>query len=325
MFYLGVDGGGTKTAFAVIDENGRLLSELSADACNYVQIGKEGFGRVLARGAAEVCKRAGIGIKDITFACAGIPSFGEIEADSADLIAISKASLQNDTVRCVNDVEVAWAGSLACRPGINLLAGTGSIGYGKDRKGHAARAGGWGYFCGDEGSAYWLGRKLIELFTKEADGRAERSAVYEVVRREFGLKNDFDLIYVLYNKLKLKRDEIAKLQLLLNRAADLGDVQAKQIYAQAAYELHRIVAAVADQLDFGAEEILLSYSGGVFKAGALLFDPLKTYLHGYNVVLREPILSPVLGAALCALASHLRLGDEAVGTIAGRLRAQGGH
>lgn len=302
MYYLGIDGGGTKTAFEIIDEKGNILSTLTTPTCNYIQIGKENFGKVISDGSAAVCAKANIGLEDIDYTCIGIPSFGEIESDTQKLIEITQNALKSKNVKCVNDVVIAWAGSLGCEPGINLLAGTGSMGYGVDQKNNAMRTGGWGYFCGDEGSAYWLGKKLIELFTKQADGRMEKSRTYDIVCKEFGLTSDFSFIDVVYYKLKFKRDEIARLQLLLNKAADEGDRYAVECYKQAAYELSQIVSAIIKHLDFDKDKnIPVSYSGGVFKVGDLIFDPLKDYLRDFNIVLRKPLLSPVSGAALYAL------------------------
>jgi len=305
MYYLGIDGGGTKTAFEIINDKGNILSSFKTATCNYIQIGKENFGKVIREGIAGVCGEANIRISDVNYSCIGIPSYGEILSDTADLENIAKSALQSSNVKCVNDVEIAWAGSLACEPGINLLAGTGSMGYGVDQKSNAARTGGWGYFCGDEGSAYWLGKKLIELFTKQADGRIEKGKIFDIVREEFGITSDFDFISVIYNKLKLKRDEIAKLQLLLNKAADQGDRYAVDCYKRAAYELSIIVSAIINQLNFDADKsITVSYSGGIFKAGELILSPLREYLRERNIVLKEPLLSPVAGAALYALVNY---------------------
>ena len=302
MFYLGIDGGGTKTAFEIIDDKGNILSSFTTATCSYIQIGKENFGKVISEGVAGVCEKANIDISEVNYSCIGIPSFGEISSDTSDLVSIAMNALQSSNVKCVNDVEIAWAGSLACEPGINLLAGTGSMGFGVDDKNNTVRTGGWGHLFGDEGSAYWLGKKLIELFTKQADGRIEKGMTYNIVCEEFDIKSDFDFISVVYNKLKFKRDEIAKLQLLLYKAAEQGDRYAIGLYKQAAYELSLMVFAIINQLNFDAgKSLLVSYSGGVFKAGELIFAPLREYLSGYNITLQEPILSPVTGAALYAL------------------------
>ncbi len=301
MVCLGIDGGGTKTAFLLIDEKGNILSKYRTGTCNYIQIGKEKFGEVIGEGAAACCEKAGLQKADIACACIGIPSFEEIAEDTPVLKEIAKRALGGGRVECVNDVVVAWAGSLACEPGIDLLAGTGSMGYGVDPEGRAARSGGWGYFCGDEGSGYWLGKKLIELFSKQADGRMERSKTYEIVRGEFGLASDFDLIPLLYHKMNLRRDEIAGLQLLLEKAARAGDPHAADCYRLAAHELALIVRAIIRRLHFHPEEpVTVSYSGGLFKAGDLIFDPLRKELNECRARLAEPELSPVAGAALYA-------------------------
>ncbi len=302
MYFLGIDGGGTKTAFEIIDENGNILSSIKTSTCDYLQIGKENFGKMIGEGALGACEKANISMSDVDFTCIGVPSFGEIASDVPELIAKAKEALRSDRVECVNDVEVAWAGSLACKPGINILAGTGSMAYGADQKNNSVRVGGWGCFCGDEGSAYWLGKKLIELFSKQADGRIPKGRTYDIVCKKFGLTSDFDFISVVLNDLECKRDEIAKLQLLLNEAADQGDVYAVEMYKQAACELGLIVAAVIGKLDFNADEtIKVSYSGGIFKAGDLIFAPLKEYLRDHDITYSEPLLSPVSGAALKAM------------------------
>ena len=104
------------------------------------------------------------------------------------------------------------------------------------------------------------------------------------------------------------------MQLLLNKAADQGDSYAVNLYKEAAYELNLVVAAIIDKLDFDAgQSITVSYSGGVFKAGNLLLDPLKEYVSKYNITFKEPQLSPVSGAALYALMSHCnRKGNDII-------------
>lgn len=315
MYYLGVDGGGTKTAFEVVDGDGKILSLVKTETCNYIQIGKDRFGEVIGQGAAAACAQAGIRPEDLAYACVGIPSFGEISRDTPELEQIVRGLFPKGRVECVNDVVVAWAGSLGCKPGINLLAGTGSMGYGRNAAGREARAGGWGYFCGDEGSAYWLGKKFVEYFGKEADGRLPKGAVYSIARKSYDFDADFDFIQIVYENLGLRRNEIAKLQLLLCRAAEQGDPCAVESYRQAAEELGLILSTLIDELGFApGETIPVSYSGGVFKAGALIMQPLREWMRskGKNISFAPPKLSPVSGAALYALRQSGGGADDAV-------------
>ena len=80
-------------------------------------------------------------------------------------------------------LKLAGRGSLALKPGINIVAGTGSIAFGKSRENVSARSGGWSTFFGDEGSCYWLGRRTMELFTKQADGRVKEGELYHILKR----------------------------------------------------------------------------------------------------------------------------------------------
>lgn len=302
MYYLGVDGGGTKTAFIIIDSNGRILSYLQKTTCHHKQVGFDGFRRVMNEGIREVMVKIGITPAEIAKVFLGIPDYREVLEDDSVLENIIHDILQGIDFICGNDVEAGWAGSLACQPGINLVGGTGAIGFGKDQDGNSARTSGWGYYCGDEGSAYWIGRKVISLFGKEADGRLEKTPIYNIVRKEFNLTRDFDLITVVYDQLKMQRDKIAKFQLLLYQAAEQGDKRALDIYKEAAYEHSLTVEALINKLNFAEnQEILVSYSGGVFKAGKYILTPLKDYISRKNIKLIEPILEPVTGAALYAL------------------------
>lgn len=302
MVYLGVDGGGTKTSFTLIDAQCRILSYITKGSCYYIQIQLAGMQKLLKDGISEVCARAGMSIREINYSFLGLPAFGEIEADIPRLESAVGEILQSDKFKCGNDVEAGWAGSLACRPGINLVAGTGAIGFGKDSFGNTARSSGWGYFCGDEGSAYWLGKQLISLFSKESDGREGKTPLYDIVRQEFNISKDFDLISVIYNDLKFKREEIAKLAKLVYKAAQQGDFKALSLYEQAAFEHSLTVNSIIDQLQFPEmETVLVSYSGGVFKAGKFILEPFEKYLQADRVRLVQPLLIPAVGAALYAM------------------------
>lgn len=302
MYYLGVDGGGTRTSFVLINEEGKIAAYETKGTCHYVQVGFDKFQELLMTGISDVCKKAGIKISELSFSFFGLPGYGERKDDVLVLEKLVLNLLQSNRFKCGNDVEAGWAGSLACQPGINLVGGTGAIGFGKDQGGKSARTSGWGYYCGDEGSAYWIGRKVISLFGKEADGRLEKTPIYDIVRKEFNLTRDFDLINIVYDQLKMQRDKIAKFALLLYKAAEQGDPKTIEIFRETAYEHSLTLKALIKKLNFADnEEILVSYSGGVFKSGEYVLKPLKEYISNDNLKLIKPILEPVTGAALYAL------------------------
>ncbi len=299
--YLGVDGGGSKTAFLLIDESGRVLASHTEGPAYYLQIGLDEMRAMLARGIGTTLRMGGVAAGALDFAFLGLPAYGE---DSQLLPALDSAAsplLQPGQYRCGNDAVCGWAGALACQDGINVVAGTGSIAYG-EFEGRTARAGGWGELFSDEGSAYWVAREGLKLFSRMSDGRAPRGALYDIVRRHFGLKADLDLCAAIYGETAL-RNELAGLAKLVAEAALAGDAEAAAVFTAAAAELAQIVAALHRGLGIpDGVPVTVSYSGGLFQQRELLLAPLRTSLARDGGMYRfaEPCLIPVAGAALYA-------------------------
>jgi N-acetylglucosamine kinase-like BadF-type ATPase len=180
------------------------------------------------------------------------------------------------------------------------VAGTGSIAYGKDSQGRTVRCGGWSDFFGDEGSCYWIGRKAMEYFSKQADGRMSRDELYAIFRRELGIKNDISFIDIIHDKYIGYRKQVASLQLLVEKAALAGSVSAKSIYADAVYELCLLITAVRAQLEFKETPWAVSYSGGLFKARDLVLRQFKEAIEKEGGKIVSPCFEPVEGALLLA-------------------------
>jgi len=230
----------------------------------------------------------------------GLPCHGEsVDGDKALEKAV-RDTFAPVPIYITNDVEVGWAGSLALEPGINIVAGTGSIGFGKDNHGKTARSGGWSEFFGDEGSCYWAGRKVMELFSKQSDGRMPKDALYTTVYRELNLKNDFGFIDLIYTHYMAYRDKVASLQKLAEKAALAGSPSARDLYSEAVRELLLIVAAVRSQLDFTEEPWNVSYSGGIFMAGDFVLPYFIKEIEKAGGRVSPPRFKPVEGALLLA-------------------------
>ena len=300
-YYLGIDGGGSNTDFLLTDEEGAVLSFYQTTTCYYGQVGLDGFAAALEDGIANVCADVEIPSKALTTCFIAAPGYGESPEAEQCMKQIARQLLGNIPWNIQNDVMAAWAGALGLQPGISILAGTGSMAYGRDDLGKAERCGGWGHLCGDEGSAYWLGRLALELFTKQADGRLERSLLYDLMRETLRLKTDFAIIDRTIKEWQAERSKIAGLAPLLHRAAAMGDEQAQRAFAGAAWELALLVETLVDKLNFH-ERIKVSYAGGVFQAGSYLLEPLKYELAQVDqrIVLQAPQVSPVKGAVLLA-------------------------
>ena len=189
------------------------------------------------------------------------------------------------------------------KDGINIVAGTGSIAFGRDKYGNKARSGGWGEYIGDEGSGYYLGKKLLELFTKQADGRLPKSAVYLLTRERLGINNDSDIIDLAEKKFVFKRDKMATLQIILSDAAKAGDVSAIEAYHTAGKELALSVLAVRGKLSFDTGDVRVSYSGGIFNNGELILKTFREILRSNGCRIEKPQAEPYIGAILLAVKS----------------------
>jgi N-acetylglucosamine kinase-like BadF-type ATPase len=300
--YLGIDGGGSKTRFLLIDDGGRTLATHTEGPAYYLETGLDELKQMLARGIRATLARGSIAAADLGFAFLGLPAYGEDSRVRAALDSIGSPVLPAGRYRCGNDMVCAWAGALAGADGINIVAGTGSIAYG-EYAGRDARAGGWGELFSDEGSAYWLAREGLRLFSRMSDGRTARGALHEIVRRHFGVHDDLDVCGAIYGTSIAQRSQFALLAQLVTQAASVGDTEALSLFASAGRELAAIVDAVHGQLQVPAGTIVpLSYSGGMFQGGELLLTPFKSMLGGsgrrYRLV--APRLPPEVGAALYA-------------------------
>lgn len=299
-FFLGVDGGGTKTCFVLVDRGGKVAAAHEGPTSDHLQVGIDGVGEVLAAGLAELFREAGIGSSAVAYAFFGLPAHGEDSAAQVLLDGLPEPLLGHRRYRCGNDMTCAWAGSLGGEDGINIVAGTGSIGYG-ERKGRSARAGGWGEIFGDEGSAYWIAAQGLNVFTRMSDGRLPKGPLHASLRRHLGLDADLDLCAKLANA--PSRRAIAAMAELVARAARDSDVEAIRVFDDASRELTAIIEAVRQALQFEpGERVCVSYSGGVFNAGELILAPLRHHIERYSKTyeLKTPMLAPSLGAAIYA-------------------------
>ena len=299
--FLGVDGGGSKTAFVLLNDSGQIVTETQSPSCYYFSEGIELVSRILADGIGQITAQAGIETQDIDYAFIGLPGYGEVSTDIEQLNALPHEILGHSRYSCDNDMVCGWAGSLGAVDGINVISGTGSMTYG-EHAGRGHRVGGWSELFGDEGSAYWIAIRGLNAFTRMSDGRLPRGPLYDVIKKRVDVTSDLDLIDVVINRWKGQRGAIADLSKTVVEAADLGDFIAAQIIVDACAELARIVDATRTELGFFPGDVIpVSYSGGMFTASAVrrgFEEALESLYPSYE--LRTPQFSPAVGAALYA-------------------------
>ncbi|MET3107791.1 N-acetylglucosamine kinase-like BadF-type ATPase [Oxalobacteraceae bacterium GrIS 2.11] len=298
--FLGVDGGGTKTAFVLIDGQGNVRARHQENSSYYLEVGMENTAAILRQGTAATLAKAGLQPDDLSFAFFGLPAFGEDSSVEQQLDSLPAGFLARDKYQCGCDMICSWAGSLACQDGVSVISGTGSMAYG-EYQGRGTRAGGWGELFSDEGSAYWIAREGLTLFSKMSDGRAVKGILHELFMQRFKLKEELDLCGHVYSTLGAQRSAIAQISQLVAEAALAGDDQARMIFFRAALELADMVMAVRKVLQVPDSVIFpVSYSGGVFDGGSLLLEPFTQQLQQRHFEVRKPILTPAIGAAMYA-------------------------
>ncbi|GAA0928826.1 BadF/BadG/BcrA/BcrD ATPase family protein [Kribbella koreensis] len=297
--FLGVDGGGTKTAFALVSSAGEVLASTVAPSCYYLGQGIELVEQVLRDGVESVCGAAGVPPGQLAYAFFALPGYGEVSADLATLDAIPGRVLGHQRYSCDNDMVAGWAGSLGAIDGVNVIGGTGSMAYG-ERDGHGLRVGGWGELFDDEGSAYWIAIRGLNTFAKMSDGRLPPGPLRKHLAEHLRLAADLDLVDVVLNRWQGDRARIASLAQLVTAAADDGDEACTAILREAGRSLAGLVKSTIAQLGYAPGEVVpVSYSGGVFKSDEVR-AAFQQHLAEEPVDLRDPMLSPVLGAALYA-------------------------
>lgn len=315
--YLGVDGGGTKTAFVLADDHGRVLATHQEGSLYHPEVGLDGVLATLRRGAAAVARACGVVPDALAGAWVGLPAFGEDSRVQERLQALPAEAFPAVAVGRGNDLECSHAGALGGQDGISLVAGTGSMTWGT-WKGRSVRCGGWGEVFGDEGSAYWIAREGLSLFSRMSDGRAERGILYDIVRRRAGLAADLDLSGQVVSD--AARSGFAAYATSVHEAAMAGDVDAREILNRAARELVQLVRGTRRILGVPAgATIVASTSGSVLGDDGLVLPELRRLLSdaSIHVELRAPLMSPALGAVtLAARTAGRELSPDAVATLA---------
>lgn len=291
--YLGVDGGGTKTAF-LLDVDGKRF-ESKQITIHPKQVTKQQFFEIMKLGVGDVCRKACIDPEEILYTFVAAPGYGQYPDTEAYIDEGIREAIGSDRFKVANDCVNGWAGSLNAKPGINLVLGTGQIGYGVDEEGNSMRSGGWGPLLGDEASGYYIGLKLLNHFTKMSDGRSDKTILYDIIREKLDLKEDMEIID---KAEKMKRDEIASLSKIFTEALDKEDPYCKVLLEEISKEAAAVIDSIIKGLNF-KEEVKVSYSGGVFNLGDRLIKKIEEKSKN-KIKIEKPYTNPSEGALILA-------------------------
>ena len=304
MHVLGIDAGGTKTVCLLADGVGTVIAEARGGGANLQSAGELEVEKVLHQ-VMEAALSQHPDAPDVPPAaiCLGIAGVDR-PADAGAIRGIMRRIGFKTQALVVNDALVALVAGAGDEPGVVVVAGTGSIAYGRNGAGHAARAGGWGYLLGDEGGGFWIGRSALSAVVRQFDGRGPATLLTMMVLEHMRLASPSELIHEIYYR-DVHRQAIAGLAGLVQQATDAGDAVASQILARAGSELATAAASVITRLGMRGDAFPTVLAGGIFHGVPWLKGDVETRLSEVapRSVVRVLDVEPAVGAVRLAIAA----------------------
>ncbi|HCO22265.1 MAG: N-acetylglucosamine kinase [Gimesia sp.] len=262
---LGIDGGGsaTRAALAVVAESFEfhIVGRGMAGASNFNSCGWEAATEQVQRAIQSAFESAGTEAHQVAAICLGMSGAGRTVEQQAWLRWAEESHIA-EQARVVTDAETVLAAGTPEGAGVALIAGTGSLAFGKNAAGENARAGGWGYLLGDEGSGYQIALAAMQGMARAVDGRGPETRLQAAFQDALDLNDPRELIGYLYHTDR-ERSDIAGLSRLVFTAAEQGDVVACEVLRQAIQDLTELVSAVVTRLHFSRGDYALALTGGI--------------------------------------------------------------
>jgi glucosamine kinase len=309
LYYLGIDGGGTKTTCAVGDES-RLLATATGGPSNVVRVGEVQARKSLQQAVGQACAAAGITPAQVGRTCVG--GSGAARPELAEIVRRCLAEILTTPIDVVGDMQIALAAAFDTGPGVIVIAGTGSIAYGRDQQGRTVRAGGWGFAIGDEGSAHWIGRTGVSAVLRASDvgpsgardpelhdgtptpKTGAHSSLAEALCKVWGVRSLVDLARAANS---IPPPDFAA---LFPAVAASEDELARQVLTDAGNELAQVAVVVVNRLFLKDETgpVPVAMIGGVFRYASLVRQVFYNELRRLEprAEVNPQVVEPVEGA-----------------------------
>ena len=299
-YFIGIDGGGSKTKCVLCDESINILFQTQSGPSNFLTIGTETVSETIVNLISECCSHENIAtsqIENIVLGTTGAGREGDAVRLEEAVIAKAKSSnLELNSFKVVSDARIALEGAFAGQPGSILIAGTGSIMFGKDKEGTIQRVGGFGRLIGDEGSGLTLGRKGLNLIAKYYDGRGKETILRDKVEKLFAIDDQSQLITKVYGD-QFRIQDVAPL--VIESAAE-GDLLCKEILDDQTNEILLHIMAMQNKLD--DEQMKVVFIGGTITNENAYSNMLKEKINTYlpKTIIQKPEYPPEIGAIIIA-------------------------
>jgi N-acetylglucosamine kinase-like BadF-type ATPase len=289
-FFLGIDGGGTKTR-CLLGNDSSLLGAGTGSGCNVLRVGEACARDSLAAAIHEACVNGGVSPKEISRTCAGIS--GAADDGIASLVQRLLIEIVGGAIEVLGDMEVAMEAAFGGGPGIIVIAGTGSIAYGRNARGEKARAGGWGRVVSDEGAGHWIAVRALAAGLRARD-EGKNSELLQALMSALDIRAAEDLV------VKLNEDPVrdyAPLFPVVLASAEAGDASAIKALKDAGAELAKLAQVLVKRL-FGAEEVAIATHGGIFASSAVVKQSFEQHLHELSLLAKciPGEFDPAMGA-----------------------------
>lgn len=292
--FLGFDAGGTKTDCVLLDSAGRLLAETRGGGANPMRAGFARACDVLGAAAQQVLAEAHRDPDTIGAICAGVAGAGSSRVARRITSYLTRA-FPNASIRVITDIELALYAAAPEGPAVVIIAGTGSAVGGRNAAGQIVRAGGWGPWLGDDGSAYDIGRRAVKAALRARDGLGPGTTLGEKILLA---QETHDWQVVLGRIAKHPDAVFPPLFPLVVQSALAGDVVSQDILASAGKALAELAVSVIGKLGLQNEPFLIAKSGGVFAEPSQVESVLSAELSRIAPHARaEPLRIPPARAA----------------------------
>jgi N-acetylglucosamine kinase-like BadF-type ATPase len=293
---LGIDAGGTKTRALLAEESGRVVAEARGGGANLRTHGELEVEKVLHAVVETAETEGGVRADALALGIAG----ADRPEDHAVLREILRRIGFKSRVVVTNDARIAFVAGSTLRVGIAVVCGTGSIAWGQNARGEVARAGGWGWHLGDEGSGFWIGERAIREVLRAADGRGPGTSLDRPLFEHFAIEKPSDILRAIYDG-EYPRHKVALFAVRVEEAARGGDAVAGRILASAAEELALAARSVIARLDLESAPYDIVLSGGTFAALPDLEDSVREKLTQPPARVRRLEEEPAVGAVRLAM------------------------
>ncbi len=299
-YLIGMDGGGTKTKCVLVDINLKVIFETTGGPSNFLVIGTEKVSETILNLVNDITTSQKISSNEIEAIVLGTTGGGRrSDAEILESQIIKDAKQKSLTINKFNvesDARIALEGAFSGKAGSILIAGTGSIMFGKDQNGEIHRVGGFGRYIGDEGSGYRIGRKGLNAVARYFDGRSKSTKIADLLEQEFTIASSEQLITEVYRN----NFNIAAVAPIVFDAAESGDVTAQKILEDEADKL--LLHVTAMKIKLNVELLKVSLIGSILTTPnyfSYLFNE-KVVRRFNDVKIMEAEHSPEFGAALMA-------------------------